>query len=49
MQLQGKEGTKIYSNDPGHMLKMAPMPIYGKKTLKNLLLQNQWTDTLETW
>ena len=24
-------GTKIYSNGPGHMTKMAAMPIYGKK------------------
>ena len=27
-------GTKVYSNGPGHMTKMAAMPIYGKKTLK---------------
>ena len=30
------------------MTKMAAMPIYGK-TFKNLLLQNQVTDGLETW
>ena len=30
-------GTKACSNSPGHMTKMATMPIYGK----NLLLQNQ--------
>ena len=23
-------GTKVYSNGPGHMTKMATMPIYGK-------------------
>ena len=23
-------GTKVYSNGPGHMTKMAAMPIYGK-------------------
>ena len=23
-------GTKVYINDPGHMTKMATMPIYGK-------------------
>ena len=28
------EGTKAYSNDPGHMAKMAAMPIYDKKQLK---------------
>ena len=30
------------------MTKMAAMPIYGK-ILKNLFLQNQLTDDLETW
>ena len=30
-------GTKVCSNGPGHMAKMAAMPIYGKN-LKNLLL-----------
>ena len=29
--------TKVYSNGPGHIIKMAAMPIYGK-SLKNLLL-----------
>ena len=41
-------GTKIYINGPGHMTKMAAMPIYGK-TLKSLLLQNQKSYDLETW
>ena len=41
-------GTKVCSNGPGHMTKMATMPIYGKN-LKNLLLQNQMADDLETW
>ena len=27
-------GTKVCSNCPGHMTKMAAMPIYGKKPLK---------------
>ena len=40
--------TKVYINGPGHMTKMAAMPIYGKK-LKNLLLQNQKAYDLETW
>ena len=36
---------KIYTNELGHM---SNMPIYGKN-LKNLLLQKQLTDDLETW
>ena len=36
------------SNGPGHMTKMAAMPIYGKTPLKNLLLQNQEADDLGT-
>ena len=39
---------KIYKNELRHMTNMAAMPIYGK-TLKNLLLQNQKTNDLETW
>ena len=39
---------KIYTNELGHMTNMATMPIYRVKTLKNLLLQSQWTDDLET-
>ena len=41
-------GTKVCINGPGHMSKMAAMPIYGKD-LKNLLLQNQRADFHETW
>ena len=41
-------GTKVYINSPGHMTKMAAMPIYGKN-LKNLLLQNRRADFHETW
>ena len=37
--------TKVCSNGPGHMTKMAPMPIYGKN-LKNLL-RNQKGDDLK--
>ena len=43
-------GQKFYRNildDLGHMTKMAAAPIYGKKTLKNLFLQNQWADCNE--
>ena len=38
---------KIDINELGHMTSMAAMPIYGK-TPKNLLLQNQLIDDLET-
>ena len=41
-------GTKVYINGPGHMTKMAAMPIYGKN-LKKLLLQNHKSYDLETW
>ena len=41
-------GTKVYINGPGHMTKMAAMPIYGKN-LKNILLQKQKSYDLETW
>ena len=44
-----EEGTKVYIYGPGHMTKMAAMPIYMVKTLKNLLLQNQMSYNLETW
>ena len=47
MELLWDWGTKICSNGPGHMTKMAAMPIYGKN-LKDFLLQNQKVD-LETW
>ena len=42
-------GTKVCINGPGHMTKMAAMPIYGKKSLNNLLLQNRRADFHETW
>ena len=41
-------GTKVCINGPGHMTKMAAMPICGKN-LKNLPLQNQKSYDLETW
>ena len=41
-------GTKVCSNGPGHMTKMAATPTYGKN-LKNLLLQNEKADDLESW
>ena len=42
------ELAKIYVKYFGHMTKMATTPIYEKKTFKNLLLQNQKADNLET-
>ena len=39
----------MFINNPGHMTKMAAMPIYGKKTFKILLLLNQWADFNKTW
>ena len=32
-------GTKDCSNDPGHMIKMAAMPIYGKNLTKSSSLE----------
>ena len=40
-------GTKVCSDGPGHMTKMAAMTIYGKN-LKNLLLWNQKAVDFET-
>ena len=40
-------GTKVYINGPGHLTKMAAMPII-LKTFKNLL-QKQKSCDLETW
>ena len=39
---------KIYTNELGHMTSIAAMPMYGKN-LKKSVLQNQWTDDLETF
>ena len=39
MQPPGKEGKKVYIFGPGHMTKMADMPIYGTN-LKYFFLQN---------
>ena len=38
----------MYINGPGHMTKMAAMPIY-VKTFKNLLLQNQKSYDFKVW
>ena len=39
-------GTKVYVNGPGHMTKMAAMPIYGKNLKKS---SPEPEDDLETW
>ena len=51
MEPSWEGGRKVYINGPGHMAKMAAMPIYVKKknTFENLLLQNQKYYDLETW
>ena len=48
MEPQWDRGTKSCSNGPGHMTKMATMPIYEKKTWKIFLLWNQKADDLES-
>ena len=40
--------TKVCSNGPGHLTKVAAMSIYGKH-LTNPLLRHQKADDLETW
>ena len=40
------EGTKSYSNGPGHTTKMAVIPMYGKNLS---VLWNRNADDLETW
>ena len=41
-------GTKVCSNGPAHMTKMAAIPICNKN-LKNVLLRNQKADDIESW
>ena len=41
-------GTKVYSNGPGHMTKMATMPIYGKNIKKSSSMEPKGDD-LEIW
>ena len=41
-------GTKVCSNGPGHMTKMAAMPIYDKNHKKSSS-QEPNSDDLETW
>ena len=39
-------GTKVCSNGPGYMTKMAAMPIYGKNLKKS---SSSEADDLQTW
>ena len=39
----------MYINKPGHMTKMAPMPIYGKNPSKIFFSETGRTDFNETW
>ena len=48
VELRGVEKTKICSKHLDHMTDWVFMPVYGK-TFKYLLLQNQRTESLETW
>ena len=41
--------TKMYAKYLGHMTKMTPMLIYGKKPFKNILLSNQKACNIGTW
>ena len=34
MEHPWEEGSKVYINDPGHMTKVAAIPIYGKNHIK---------------
>ena len=44
MQLPGRGGKKVYIFGPGHMTKMATMPMYGKN-----LKKSSFSDCLKTW
>ena len=48
METPEDAGTKVCSNSPGHMTKIAATPINGKNSFKNLFLQNQKEDDLGT-
>ena len=39
----------MYIKNPGHMTKMAAMPIYGKSPSKISFSRNRLTDFNETW
>ena len=42
-------GMKVCLNGPGHMTKMAVIPIYGKNPSEIFFLWNQWADCHEAW
>ena len=49
MESSWEGGTKVYVNGPGHMTKMAAMPIYGKNLLKIFSRTRSPIYDLETW
>ena len=48
VELQWDGGTKVCSNGPGHMTKMAAIPIYGKN-MKNSSSLEPKADDLESF
>ena len=48
MGLPWEGGTKVCINGPGHMTKMAAMPIYGKNPSK-IFSGTGWADFHEIW
>ena len=44
----GRMGTKIYTNELGHLTNMAAIPIYGNNLKKSSSPESK-TDDLETW
>ena len=48
MKAEVRMGMIVYTNELGHMTNM-PQCLYMVKTVKNLLLQKQQIDDLETW
>ena len=47
METLWDRGTKVCSNDPGHMTKLAAMPIYDKKPLKIFFSRTKGPITLK--
>ena len=47
MASQWDGGTKVYSNSPGHMNKMAGMPIFGKNLKKTFFSETKRQMTLK--
>ena len=49
MEPPWERGTEVYINGPGHMTKMAAMPIYGKNLKKSSSPEPEVLYDLETW